>query len=176
MKSGASQICWLIYSVLMRAVTHKSVLRFSGRVGHVELFMKGDHFQPDCYREITWASPLAKLLTRPLVLRSLAGSSQFGGKLNGFTRLRLTAAMEAANLSKLSCGSLFVDPSAAFSSITSQIPWTTSLGDCAKVVTRMQKRRRSLKGSPPPRTGRSWEAPITCWLSLESFTLAVGFL
>ena len=54
-----------------------------------ELFKKGDHFQPDCYREITCVSPLAKLLTRPLrkhvmhVLGSFAGSSQFGGGLNG---------------------------------------------------------------------------------------------
>ena len=155
-----------------------------------ELFKKGDHFQPDCYREITCVTPLAKLLTRPLrkhVLPVLGvlGSSQFGGGLNGggcdFTRLRLTAAMETANLSQLSCGAFFVDLSAASNSITrhlvflSQIPRTTSLGDCAKVGTRTQKRRRSLKDSPPTRSGRSREAKNICWNSVESFTLAVAF-
>ena len=46
-----------------------------------------------------------------------------------FTRLRLTVAMEAANLSKLSCGTLFVDLSAAFSSITRHLvlPFPSSM-------------------------------------------------
>ena len=136
LKSGAVQICRLIYPVLMKTVTQISPpLQWKGGL-MFELFKKGDHFQPDCYREITCVSPLAKLLTRPLrkhvvpVLKNLAGASQFGGGLNGggcdFTRLRLTVAMEAANLTKLSCGALFVDLSAAFSSITRHLVFPVS--------------------------------------------------
>ena len=66
LKSGAVQICRLIYPVLMKAVTQISPsLQWKGGL-MFELFKRGDHFQPDCYREITSVSPLAKLLTRPL--------------------------------------------------------------------------------------------------------------
>ena len=88
--------------------------------------MKGHHFQTDSTVSSHVSDHLPNsshgLFANMCVLGSFAGSSRFGGGLNGgscdFTRLRLTAAMEAANLSTLSCGALIVGLSAAFSSFT----------------------------------------------------------
>ena len=192
LKSGAVQICRLIYPVIVKTVTQISPpLQCKGGL-MFELFKKGDHFQPDCHREITCVSPLAKLLTRPLrkhvmpELRTLAGSSQFGGGLNGggcdFTRLRLSVAMEAANLFKLSCGALFVDLSAAFSSITRHLFFSVPdsmdnlfarLCECGYLdaeATEITRRTHCLLV-----LGSSREGPSICWLSLASYTLVVGF-
>ena len=61
LKSGAPQISRLIYPCLLRAVAQISPpLQWKGGLVF-ELFKKGDHFHPDCFREITCISPLAKI-------------------------------------------------------------------------------------------------------------------
>ena len=114
-----------------------------------ELFKnKGASDCVDSYRELTCYNVSSNILTRPLrdqsvnILRRIAPIGQCGSGMNGggcdFTKLRLTSAIEAADLNSHSFGALFVDLRAAFSSVARQIayPIPSSVDELATVLQR----------------------------------------